>query len=147
MLGTQVWGCNVEPLRDPASLGNSHGLCPSRMNAASFSSICSRYIFILASLTLVLAFPTRIQFSPKKIRRKVLISHEVLLLSSSPLSLSHFEHTHPPPLFPGRLWHSGPETGEPGCSGGTLSGGWFRAQALAPTQEASCWSLPKSSWP
>ncbi|CAI9162943.1 unnamed protein product [Rangifer tarandus platyrhynchus] len=83
------------------------------MNAASFSSICSRYIFILASLTLVLAFPTRIQFSPKKIRRKVLISHEVLLLSSSPLSLSHFEHTHthPPPLFPGRLWHSRPETG------------------------------------
>lgn len=147
MLGTQVWGCNVEPLRDPASLGDSHGLCPSRMNAASFSSICSRYIFILASLTLVLAFPTRIQFSPKRLRCKVLISHEVLLLSSSPLFLSHLKHIPPPPLSPGRFWHSGRETGEPGSSGGTLSGGWFRTQALAPTQEASCWSLPKSSWP
>lgn len=88
----------MEPLRDPASLGDSHGLCPSRMNAASFSSICSRYIFILASLTLVLAFPTRIQFSPKRLRCKVLISHEVLLLSSSPLSLSHLKHIPPPPL-------------------------------------------------
>ena len=90
-----------------------------------------------AALTLVLAFPTRIQFSPKKLRCKVLISHDFLLFSSSSLSLSHFEHTPPPPLSPGRMWHSGPETGEPG-SRRMIQGSGFSTHPgsllLVPTQ-------------